>query len=562
MSLRRFSYLILHVIIFTAFVSAGCENDLVLPEKDDIFFSSCFESGSDGWTSWDNGATKVQWVDDCCQCRGEEAGCLSLTDTNGGSMAFRAPVELLIQTQFSNYYGKQLKYWMKVSSGGQWPEKLLKWNVMIESDTYGRLTMAFPEALQVDFPYRWQQVVLNLSTAPSSLRGRNRFWNKDGHRASEEEIRSVLSNITNLLLYADFYEDYETVYLDEFMITAPGVPRGPDERICNGLPYMCEMPFDEVVFPGNHNAGAHNLKWCSGGGGVPDCSWQNHGVTPTTQINYGIRYFDIDMCGCDNELVTCHGTDGASGWTFSTIFTKFDDFLNSPINRNEVIVITVGDINGNKAILQNTLSRVLELWTERSGSLDAGELTIFTKSPGDPWPTLGYLVDSNRRIIFFVRDVLPVLEDIGVLSERDYIFDTYRHEWIKVLGDCDFYDEKLLCGTNPRIVTYDRCAVADPDKLVLISVMASHGLCISEMAGCCNPWIDNCITACMEARARSTGKPLLESTPNFIVADYTYSQGNMIGPVRDINLWILQENGFPVSSSISLADGMTHLDEK
>jgi len=519
-----------------------------------VFSKSTFTTDTEGWTSWNNGQTDVAWV-------GGNEGCLSLTDASDGSMAFRAPAELRDGADLSSCYGAQLKFRMKVSGNGTWLEQHNSWNVMIVSDTHGTLTMSFPEALLVDFPYRWQHIFLNLSTTPSVIRSRDCYWQMDDNPASEEEITNVLSDVSNLLISAEFYDGNETVYLDDVVITSLLEPVRRDRRKCNGLEYMSEMPFDQVVFPGNHNAGAHNLKWCSGGGDVPDCSWQNHGVTPTTQINFGIRYFDFDMCGCTVSLVTCHGKDGARAWKFNTIFTKFDDFLNLPDNRNEVIVITIADINGNHTALQNTLSEVIgRFWHKSSTNPDSGELSIFTKSPGDPWPTLGYLVDCNSRIIFFVRDVKPVLEEIGILSERDYIYDTYKWRWINVYsGGCDFYYNSQ--GTNPRKVTYDRCALADPGKLVAISVFGAEGLCIKEMAGCFNPWIDDCIYACMEARAYATGKPLLEVTPNFILADYTYSKGNMIGPVRDINLWILQENGFPVNNSFSQAEGMTSLDE-
>ena len=53
----------------------------------------------------------------------------------------------------------------------------------------------------------------------------------------------------------------------------------------------------------------------------------------------------------------------------------------------------------------------------------------------------------------------------------------------------------------------------------------------------------------MNARAHPTGRPLLDVTPNFIVADYTLTHGDIVADVRELNSWILQENGFPVSAS-------------
>lgn len=538
---------LLFAFVVTGLLWMSCEGEEnpIHPSNDDILFSSYFEKGEDGWTSWENGETRVQWENACALSRNQEAGCISITDAQGGTMAFRAPRELRGGVDLSRCYGKQLKYWMRVSGGDSWREQPLEWNVMIESDKYGRLTMAFPEALQVDFPYRWQQVALNLSATPSSLKGRNRCWQMNGHIASEEEIRNVLSNVTNLLICADFCDGSETAYLDDVEITASEESVGPDGRICNGLPYLCDMPFDEIVFPGNHNSGSYTPLWsCSASircaGGLLINMIYNQASTITGQLDWGIRYFDIDICYCDGWLVNCHG-HCSTGPSIRERLDQFDRFLDSPANRNEVIVITFADQSGaSQEVLQELLSDELERWVATMHP--RGELTLFTKSPGDPWPTLGYLVDSNRRIVVFVRDVLPVLENIGVLSERDYIHDTYK--------------ERSLTVSCAGVVgdTYNSCAAADPDKLVLITVNAKDGLSLKDLAGYCNPWIDECITACMEARATSTGKGLLEVTPNFIVADFTKQVGNMIGPVREMNMWILQENGFPISSSISLAD--------
>ena len=553
MSQRKFRRLFVRALVLVSPVWMSCSDNPVIPKNDEVFFSSSFKSGKEGWTSWDNGETQVKWENDCCLCRYEEAGCLSITDAHSGTMAFRYKFGLHLGADPSSYYGKHLKYWMRVSGGDSWRKQPLEWNVAIESDIYGRLTMAFPEALQVDFPYRWQQVVLNLSATPSWLRGRTRCWQIDGHPASKAEIRKVLSNATNLLIYADFYNGNETAYLDDVTITDPGEPQGPDERICNGLPYMCEMPFDKIVFPGNHNSGSYSPMWeCNSGLSYPavDIFVFNQGHTISRQIEWGIRYFDIDIYYCvyfGEGLVNGHGAYN-SGPPIRDRLDRIDNFLNSPANRNEVIVITIGDqMKSSKELLQGKLYDEILRWAAPPERLDRGELTIFTKSPGDPWPTLGYLVDSNRRIVFFVRDVLPILEDIGVLSERDYIHDTYKSR------DLSFSCAGVVDDT------YDSCASAPHDKLVLISVTGSKGLAIQDMAGLCNPWIDECLQACMNARSLSTGKPLLEATPNFIIADYTMNRGNMIGPVRDLNLWILQENGFPVSaSSIDLSEGMTH----
>ncbi len=507
-------------------------------------FWNRFGSSDEGWTAWENGEEPVQWEMGEV-CLGGMGGCISLTDAASDIMAFRGPPELRDGADLSANYGKQLRYWLKVSGGDSWIARPGWWNVIIESAAHGQLSMTFPDAFQVDYPYGWQQVALNLSTTPSSIGGRARVWEIDGRGASETEIRDVLSNVTNLLIRAEFMHDGGTAYLDDVTIIASDdEPDGSIWRVCNGLPLMCEMPFDEIVFPGNHNAGSGaggSLRYCSTNTAASDCFYRNQGKTITEQLAYGIRYFDIDTCICDGVLVTCHGSAG-KGLPINHFMNEFNNFLNREENRNEVIVITFGDQSPNNLVLKNLIYNELQRWAPTPERLANGELTIFKKLPGNPWPTLGYLVDANQRIIVTVRDSYALLENIGVLSERDHIHDTWR--------------ERGCTSSCSGVVTdtYVACLVAPPDKLILITVNCSSGLCLSDLAGLCDQHIGPSMLACVSARLAATGGGVLgDVTPNFIVADWTQRHGNIVGEVRNFNWQILLQNGFPTGVAGGLA---------
>lgn len=504
-------------------------------------FLNRFGSGDEGWTSWENGDESVQWVSGDV-CLNGAGGCISLTDAVDGIMAFRAPPELREGADLSANYGMQLRYWLRASGGDSWIERPGWWNVIIESDAYGQLSMTFPDAFQVDYPYEWQPVALNLSTTPSMLSGRTRVWEIDGHAASEAEIRAVLSNVTNLLIRAEFVSGGETAYLDDVMLTAPREVPGPSIwRYCNGLPLMCEMPFDEIVFPGNHNAGSGAggvLRWCAGGGAVPSCSWRNQGTTITGQLAYGIRYYDIDTCTCHGNLVTCHGGDGATGPAISSLLDEFNNFLNLPANRNEVIVITFGDQNDDVWQIQALLYAELQKrWAPTPERLENGDLTVFKKSPGSPWPTLGYLVDTNQRIVLFVRNPSAQLQSLGALSERDLLHDTWHSRGCT--SSCSGVVDD----------TYLECLIAPAGKLILITVNCSYGLCLKDLAGLCDDHFTESMMSCTAARISTGGGVLGDVTPNFIVADWTQERGNIVAEVQYFNWQIVLQNGFPVGSS-------------
>jgi hypothetical protein len=337
-------------------------------------------------------------------------------------------------------------------------------------------------------------------------------------------------------------------------------------RLCNGLPYLCERRFDEVTFPGNHNAGsgAGGFLHDCGGHIASSCLWRNQGKTITEQLEFGIRYFDIDTCACgdictcEDELITCHGGGGwAMGPSIERMFDEFDAFLKLEENRNEVIVLTFGDqFESGWYSLQWMLYNQLLRWEPTTERLENRDLTIFKKNPEDPWPTLGYLVDTNQRIVVFLRkpggmphnqidpELKLLFEEMGVLSERDHIFDTWRSR------ECS-----VSCyGVVPN--TYEECFEAPSDKLVLITVNCSSGLCLSELAFLCQRHLLAPLERCRCGLSKlpyNCTPPLSGRIPNFITADWTQNvlkaeytvwpvSPNIVNVVKYFNQKILKEH--------------------
>lgn len=327
------------------------------------------------------------------------------------------------------------------------------------------------------------------------------------------------------------------------VIIAPEPPSAPQAGVCNGLPGMCDMRFDEVVFPGNHNAGSNrHLITCRTRGLVPDCSWRNQGHNITDALEYGIRYFDIDSVICNGILCTSHGRywgELAIGPTISDMLNEFDTFLHKPENRNEVIVITFGDGGDNPDVQIPLAEELWNRWTPWPIRLERGDLTIYQKPPtNDPWPTLGELVEANQRIVVFVRGVSDLLKEAGALSERDYIHDTWR--------------SRGCTSSCAGVVndTYSECSSAPADKLVLVTVNCSSGLCLVDLAGLCNRHIEASLMSCRQARGNHPG-------PNFVSADWTNEKGDIVADVRKLNEMIIKKKkGIPVEYWAWTTDGL------
>ena len=74
--------------------------------------------------------------------------------------------------------------------------------------------------------------------------------------------------------------------------------RTANPLVCNGNENLCSLRFNQVTFPGTHNAGSGfcgPLRSLSGALNIP-CFTRNQDLSFTEQLQLGIRFFDIDLC--------------------------------------------------------------------------------------------------------------------------------------------------------------------------------------------------------------------------------------------------------------------------
>ena len=83
---------------------------------------------------------------------------------------------------------------------------------------------------------------------------------------------------------------------------------------CNGLKDLCDLKLDQVTFAGSHNAGSgfDGILHYWSGGAVSSCSYRNHGLSFDKQLDFGVRFFDVDTCWDtdNNETLNCHCPKG------------------------------------------------------------------------------------------------------------------------------------------------------------------------------------------------------------------------------------------------------------
>jgi hypothetical protein len=163
-------------------------------------------------------------------------------------------------------------------------------------------------------------------------------------------------------------------------IVGSSVPSGGLERVvrrCNGRADLCARAYDRVVFPATHNAHAAREYGYSAIGN------QLGGLA--AQLNDGVRAFLVDVYyDAIGRRVFCHGFCGLASTRHRDGLAVVKTFLDA--HPNEVLTF----------IYENHV-RPRDL----AADFEAGGLggSAFTKRRGEPWPTLGQMIDAGTRIV-------------------------------------------------------------------------------------------------------------------------------------------------------------------
>ena len=178
-------------------------------------------------------------------------------------------------------------------------------------------------------------------------------------------------------------------------------------RTCNGLANLCDMPVNEILFATMHNAN-------SVAGSV--LVFPNHNKDLVTALQAGIRGLNMDIGICDGEVVLVHGLCLAGFSELVPAFTNIVQFLVD--NPNEVVIMPIqindddddddtgGGVVIDLATLYSTLQQDVVVGTTSMADLlyahpGPETTTTTTTTTTTPWPTLGELIDNNKRILFF-----------------------------------------------------------------------------------------------------------------------------------------------------------------
>ncbi len=265
-------------------------------------------------------------------------------------------------------------------------------------------------------------------------------------------------------------------------------PESEPARRCNGEAAYCERRYDQLVFPGTHNS--HAAKEDHFGDANAN---QLYGVA--RQLEDGVRLLLMDVYDDEGETMLCHGPCGLLGATphRDTLGQLKGFFERHP---HDVVTIIYED-HVPAAKLAEDLAAT---------GLDA---LSYTHPAGDPWPTLGQLIDRGARLVVTLESGGPP--------------PAYLHHVWDLAFDTPYSftsPEAMSCALNRGSASND---------LFLLNHWVSNGAGLPHAPAAAT--VNQRAFLLERARrcAAETGH-----VPNFIAVDF-YEQGELFDAVRELN---------------------------
>ena len=288
--------------------------------------------------------------------------------------------------------------------------------------------------------------------------------------------------------------------------------RGVPLCLINGRNDLCQLRYNQLTHPGTHNSGSGfsgDLR-LRDGSSAPVCFYRNQGLDYTAQLEFGIRWFDIDLCWVTEQEVTaavpaglwtCH-SNGYAGFV-DEVLRQVDEWLDDNIYNDVVSLHFNGDYDRSRsapiaAALNDLL--VSYWWGDPSPqtkkSLSKLSMNSDFNLTGE-WPRMSRAVGRNERIFVFLHESLQ-------LGDQPWAHDTIpsRSPSEVIKDSCD------------SLIEFTRGACDVCTDLFGVDAIGSRGNCIFQLAEICNRVTLNVSRACFDLRMQY-GKTL-----NVIEVDY------------------------------------------
>jgi hypothetical protein len=166
-----------------------------------------------------------------------------------------------------------------------------------------------------------------------------------------------------------------------FALVLAACHAAPPGTACNGHDELCARAYDQVAFPGTHDADstvADNFA-------APD---QTNSMAQ--QLADGVRVLHLEIFAYDDDVYLCHGVCVIGSQLFVDGLREVAGFVGK--HPRDVVTLLMESTDVTRDAIMQAL--------DKSGLGSR----LHEQSSGVPWPTLGELIDKGDRVVAFLDD--------------------------------------------------------------------------------------------------------------------------------------------------------------
>ena len=175
----------------------------------------------------------------------------------------------------------------------------------------------------------------------------------------------------------------------------------PPPAVCNGHAELCSRAYDQIAFPGTHDA------YASVANGVYA---HDQTYSLTRQLQDGVRVLHLEIVPNNGDPWLCHAICGLGGQSLVSALQEVRAFLDGA--KTEVVTL---------------LTESSQITTDQIASaFDAADLKKYARAHtlGQPWPTLGAMIRNGERVVVFHAD-----QSSTGGSTFDWMLDRFAWTW-------------------------------------------------------------------------------------------------------------------------------------